>query len=102
MFFFPAASHVEKEGTFTNTQRLLQWREKAVDPPGQARSELQFLVALGRKLKARATESPRDAALRALTWNYADEDADRGAARDHGRQATGRYADGSSVSTSAN
>ena len=26
VFFFPAASHVEKEGTFTNTQRLLQWR----------------------------------------------------------------------------
>jgi formate dehydrogenase major subunit len=75
VFFFPAASHVEKEGTFTNTQRLLQWREKAVDPPGDARSELQFLVALGRKLKAMATESPRDAALRALTWDYADEDA---------------------------
>jgi len=76
VFFFPAASHVEKDGTFTNTQRLLQWREKAVEPPGEARSELQFLVALGRKLKARATDAPRDAALRALTWDYADEDAD--------------------------
>jgi len=75
VFFFPAASHVEKEGTFTNTQRLLQWREKAVEPPGEARSELQFLVALGRKLKARATDAPRDAALRALTWDYEDEDA---------------------------
>ncbi len=75
VFFFPAASHVEKEGTFTNTQRLLQWREKAVEPPGEARSELQFMVELGRKLKARATDAPRDAALRALTWEYADEDA---------------------------
>ena len=35
----PAAWHAEKEGSFTNTQRLLQWREKAVDPPGDARSE---------------------------------------------------------------
>ena len=34
VFFFPAAGHAEKEGAFTNTQRLLQWREKAVDPPG--------------------------------------------------------------------
>ena len=76
VFFFPAASHVEKEGTFTNTQRLLQWREKAVNPPGEARSELQFMVELGRKLKARATDTPRDAALRALTWDYAEEDAD--------------------------
>ena len=34
VFLMPAAGHVEKEGTFTNTQRLLQFREKAVDPPG--------------------------------------------------------------------
>ena len=84
VFFFPAASHVEKEGTFTNTQRLLQWREKAVDPPGDARSELQFLTALGRKLKAKATGSPRDAALRALTWDYHDEDAEEVLREIHG------------------
>ncbi len=84
VFFFPAASHVEKEGTFTNTQRLLQWREKAVDPPGEARSELQFMVTLGRKLKVRATEAPRDAALRALTWDYADEDAEEVLREIHG------------------
>ena len=76
VFFFPAASYAEKEGTFTNTQRLLQWREKAVDPPGDARSELHFLVDLGRRLKKLATDAPRDAALRALTWDYRDEDAD--------------------------
>jgi Anaerobic dehydrogenases, typically selenocysteine-containing len=29
VFFVPAASHAEKEGTFTQTQRLLQWRHKA-------------------------------------------------------------------------
>jgi formate dehydrogenase major subunit len=84
VFFFPAASYVEKEGTFTNTQRLLQWREKAVEPPGEARSELQFLVTLGRKLKARATDQPRDAALRALTWDYNDEDADEVLREIHG------------------
>jgi formate dehydrogenase major subunit len=84
VFFFPAASHVEKDGTFTNTQRLLQWREKAVNPPGEARSELQFMVELGRKLKACATDAPRDAALRALTWDYADEDADEVLREIHG------------------
>ncbi len=35
VFFFPAASHVEKEGTFTQTERMLQWREKAVEPDGR-------------------------------------------------------------------
>jgi formate dehydrogenase major subunit len=84
VFFFPAASHVEKEGTFTNTQRLLQWREKAVEPPGDARSELQFMVQLGRRLKSMATDAPRDAALRALTWDYADEDGEEVLREIHG------------------
>ena len=55
VFFFPAAGHAEKEGAFTNTQRLLQWREKAVDPPGDCRSDAWFvhqLLALNREGKA--------------------------------------------------
>ena len=47
MFFFPAAAHVEKSGTFTQTERLLQWHHKAVDPPGEAQSELEFFYLLG-------------------------------------------------------
>jgi len=72
VFLFPAAGHAEKAGTFTNTQRLLQWREKAVDPPGDARSEAWFVIQLGRRLKAMAQESddPRDAPLRALAWDW--------------------------------
>ena len=70
VFLFPAASHVEKAGTFTNTQRLLQWREQAIEPPGYARSELHFMYHLGRMLKEKATDAPRDAGLRALTWDY--------------------------------
>ena len=59
VFLMPAASHVEKEGCFTNTQRLLQWREKAVDPPGDARSETWFMYHLGRRLKDKAARDPR-------------------------------------------
>ncbi len=72
VFFFPAAAHTEKDGTFTNTQRLLQWHEKAVEPPGDARSELHFLYHLGRRLKARyaGSEDPKDAPIRDLTWDY--------------------------------
>ncbi len=72
VFFLPAAGHAEKEGTFTNTQRLLQFHEKAVDPPGDARSETWFMYHLGRRLKekARAHSSPRNAPLNALTWDY--------------------------------
>ncbi len=72
VFLFPAAGSAEKEGMFTNTQRLLQYREKAVDPPGDARSETWFIVHLGRRLKekAMADASSRNAGLRALTWDY--------------------------------
>jgi formate dehydrogenase major subunit len=74
VFFFPAAAHAEKDGCFTNTQRLLQWREKAVNPPGDARSEAWFLYHLGRRLKARAAGDAdarvENRGLNALTWDY--------------------------------
>jgi formate dehydrogenase major subunit len=72
VFLLPAAGHAEKEGCFTNTQRLLQWHEKAVDPPGDARSETWFMYHLGSRLKEKATRDPgpRNAGLNALTWDY--------------------------------
>jgi formate dehydrogenase major subunit len=72
VFLFPAAGTAEKEGTFTNTQRLLQYREKAVDPPGDARSDAWFVYHLGRRLKEKAKHDPRprNAGLNALTWDY--------------------------------
>src|SRR4051812_48408281 len=52
VFLMPAASHVEKEGSFTQTQRLVQWRDKALDPPGDARSELWFIHHLFKRVRA--------------------------------------------------
>src|SRR3954449_6087984 len=84
VFFMPAATHTEKEGTFTQTQRVLQWRHKAVEPPADARSDLWFYFHLGRILRQRLAGStdPRDQALLNLTWDYptigetADPDAE--------------------------
>jgi formate dehydrogenase major subunit len=75
VFLLPAAGHAEKDGCFTNTQRLLQWHQKAVDPPGDARSETWFMYHLGRRLKEKAKQDPRprNAGLSALTWNYSVE-----------------------------
>ena len=72
VFLMPAAGHVEKEGTFTNTQRLLQWREKAIDPPGDARSENWFMYHLWRRIveKAKLDPRPRNQGLLALTMDY--------------------------------
>ena len=72
VFLMPAAAHIEKEGHFTNTQRLLQWRDKALDPPGEARSELHFMHHLAKRVLAHYAESedPKDWPLRNLLWDY--------------------------------
>jgi formate dehydrogenase major subunit len=72
VFFLPAAAHVEKDGTFTNTQRLLQWHEQALEPKYDARSELWFHYHLGRIIKEKLADSddPRDQIVKDLTWDY--------------------------------
>ncbi|HLG70424.1 MAG TPA: molybdopterin dinucleotide binding domain-containing protein, partial [Chloroflexota bacterium] len=72
VFMLPAAVCAEKEGSFTNTMRLVQWHDKAVDPPGDARSESWFLYHLGRRLKELYAGSTleRDRGFQALTWDY--------------------------------
>ena len=72
VFFIPAATSPEKEGSLTNTQRLLQWHDKALDPPLDCRSDLWFVYNLGKKLKELYKDSidPKDAPLLNLTWDY--------------------------------
>ena len=67
VFFLPAAAHTEKDGSFTNTQRLLQWHFQAVEPKGDCRSELWFYYHLGRRLKERLAD---DELVQALRWDY--------------------------------
>ncbi|MGI8421935.1 MAG: molybdopterin dinucleotide binding domain-containing protein, partial [Gaiellaceae bacterium] len=75
IFLMPAAAHTEKEGSFTNTQRLLQWHHKAVEPEGDRRSELWFTYHLGRILreKLKDSEDPKDRPVQQLRWAYATE-----------------------------
>ena len=72
IFFMPAAASPEKDGTLTNTQRLLQWHDKAVDPPEDCRSDLWFVYDLGKRLKKLYANSARarDQGLLNLTWDY--------------------------------
>ena len=76
VFFLPAAAHTEKDGSFTNTQRLLQWHHTAVEPAGDARSELWFTYHLGLRIRQKlAAASAREAAgmdrpVLDLTWDY--------------------------------
>ncbi len=72
VFFLPAAAAPEKEGSLTNTQRLLQWHGKALDPLGDSRSDGWFIYHLGRRLKElyAGSTDPRDQPLLRLTWDY--------------------------------
>jgi formate dehydrogenase major subunit len=72
VFLMPAAAHAEKEGTFTQTQRMLQWREQAVEPAADRRSELWFFYHLGRLVKQRLQDStdPKDRPVQDLAWDY--------------------------------
>ena len=76
VFFFHAAGHAENDGTFTNTQRLLQWRQPAVSPPGDCRSDEWFMHQLAIRLIAKAKESndPIDEPLRNLDWWYPEDE----------------------------
>jgi formate dehydrogenase major subunit len=72
VFFMPAAAHTEKDGTFTNTQRLLQWHHQAVEPPGDARSDLWFAFHLGRIIREKlaGSDDERDRPILDLSWRY--------------------------------
>lgn len=76
IFLMPASLAGEKEGTFTNTHRLIQWHDKVVDAPGDSRSELEFVYDLGKRLKALYADStdPRDLPIQQLTWDYGEGD----------------------------
>jgi formate dehydrogenase major subunit len=72
VFFFPAASHTEKDGTFTNTERLVQWHHQAVEPEGDCRSDLWFMFHLGRRIREKlaGSQDPMDRPVLDLTWDY--------------------------------
>ena len=100
VFLLPAAAQTEKDGSFTNTQRLLQWHHKAVEPPGDARSDLWFTFHLGRRIREKLAGSTaeRDRPIQQLRWDYptvgAEQEPD---ARAVLREIGGWHADGKPV-----
>jgi formate dehydrogenase major subunit len=72
VFFLPSAQIAEEEGSFTNTQRLLQWHFAAAPPPGDCRSDNWFTYHLGKRLKRlyEGSTLARDQGFLNLTWDY--------------------------------
>ena len=53
----PGSTFVEKVGTFANTDRHIQLSEEALDPPGEARRDLDILIELSNRLGLETTHT---------------------------------------------
>ncbi len=104
IFFLPAAAHIEKKGSFTNTNRMLQWHDQAQEPDGDARSDLWFMYHLGRLVREKlaGSDDEMDRPVLDLTWDYPlegpNDDPDASAVL---AEINGTDADGSPLSTYA-
>jgi formate dehydrogenase major subunit len=70
----PATSYLEKEGTYTNTDRRVQIGRKVVEPPGQAREDWRVVCDIARRIGLPMDyESPREVfdEMVSLSPNYA-------------------------------
>ena len=74
VFFLPAAPAAEKDGSLTNTMRLIQWHEKAVNPPGDVTSDAEFFVSLAKRLQKMyaGSKKERDKGFLAASFEYGD------------------------------
>ncbi len=76
VYRLPGAGFAEKDGTFVNSARWLKWKDKALDPPGDAKLDHEILASIFLKVKQLylqekdkpGTKFP-DAILN-LTWAY--------------------------------
>jgi len=72
VYQLPAGNFAEKDGTFTNSSRWMQWKWKAIDPPGQAKSDQEILARIFlavRDLYKKEGGALPEAVL-AVDWSY--------------------------------
>jgi formate dehydrogenase major subunit len=74
VYRLPCAGFAEKDGTFVNSARWLQWKNIAVTPPGDARLDQEILSRIFLKVRERYQKEGGafpDPILN-LSWNYID------------------------------
>jgi len=58
-YVLPIAMWAESEGSVVSLDRLVKWRYKAVDPPGEAKQSLWVLAELSERLGFKASKDPK-------------------------------------------
>jgi formate dehydrogenase major subunit len=83
LFFFRPTSCSKKTARWSTPTGCLQWHDKAVEPAGDARSDLYIIHQLGCGSRSSTPAPPirKIADLRDLTWDYPHEDRARTRAR---------------------
>jgi formate dehydrogenase-N alpha subunit len=51
VFRLPTSCFAEETGSFTNSSRVISWKERAVDPPGEAKNDSEIMARLFVKLR---------------------------------------------------
>lgn len=77
VFQLPCALSVEKEGSLTNSGRWVQWRYKAVEPPGEAKPDSWIINEIYSRVKAlyKTHGGAYPDSITNLSWNYGKKDA---------------------------
>jgi formate dehydrogenase major subunit len=72
VIFLPAASFLEKEGTITNSGRLVQWRYTMIPPAGEAKSDLEIIDLIFRRVRSlyAGSKEEKDQIFKRAAWNY--------------------------------
>lgn len=86
VFLLPAAYFMEKDGTITGAGRMVQWRYAAVNPPGEAKTDIEILDVLFKKVRELYRDSidPKDQPILKATWAYPANDRSEAVLREIG------------------
>jgi formate dehydrogenase major subunit len=72
VILLPASYFMEKEGTIAGSGRLVQWRYKAVNPPGNAKEDIEILDAVFKKVRElyKGSTDAKDWPILNAVWAY--------------------------------
>ncbi len=72
VFRLPTSCFAEEAGSFTNSSRVLSWKERAVDPPGESKNDSEIIARLFVKLREMYAKDggTLPEPIAALSWPY--------------------------------
>ncbi len=77
VFRLPSACFAEEEGSFTNSSRIAIWKERALEPPGEAKVDSEIMARLFLKLRQMYAKDGGafPDAIAGLAWDYVQPEA---------------------------